>query len=194
MAFPLEMSPPATSPLIPFFLPPWDPSVSTEKSKAGKVISLFDFTDCLPLYLYTTRDPLHPSYRFSKVLSSIGLGEREDIHKSQYKIQPFDPWRLLPEVKPPPPPVPYACADRWPASFYLYLFSTCSITIMMWFYSLHLKSKGLSWNAWSFITRKLLLPYASWTNIKTLLLLLPHCKWRDKAGSSWFAFLWSLLL
>ena len=64
----------------------------------------------------------------------------------------------------------------------------------MWFYSLHLKSKGLSWNAWSFITRKLLLPYVSWTDIKTLLLLLPHCKWTDKAGSSWFAFLWSILL
>jgi hypothetical protein len=39
---------------------------------------------------------------FPKVLSGIGLGGMEGIHKSQYKIQPFDPWRLLPKVKPPP--------------------------------------------------------------------------------------------
>ena len=39
-----------------------------------------------------------------------------------------------------------------------------------------------------------MLPYFSWSDIKTLLLLLPHCKWRDSEDNTWLNFVWSLLL
>ena len=84
-----------------------------------------------------------------------------------WKAHPPNSWRW---IVPPTEPPPRCQADGWPQSLRLYLFSTTSICIFMWFYSLQLKCFGHVWLQWYKTMAKLILPRLSWSSINWLIL------------------------
>ena len=68
-----------------------------------------------------------------------------------------DPWRFQSEAH-----FSQSCtAAGWPSALQLYLFgglSSLLVCVWMWFYNLHLKFAGFSWQLWSKVTTRLLLP------------------------------------
>ena len=119
-------------------------------------------------------------FLFDCVQRVCGLGGRSCKSNEQTKpaVPSYEPWRET-------CPVPYAPtepAKGYPSALSLHLFTsglTGLIMISMWFYSMHLRTYGISWMTWVRSTYKLINPCLTFNDFKWPVLILPHCKFKD---------------
>lgn len=132
-------------------------------------------------------------FLFDCVQRVCGLGGRscKSIEQTKPVVPNHEPWRETCPV----PYTPTESAKAYPSALRLYLFTsglTGLIMISMWFYSLHLRTYGISWIDWVRSTCKLINPCLTFNDFKWPMLILPHCKFKDIPLL--FSCLWSRLM
>ena len=99
---------------------------------------------------------VHQLYKPFKSPPTIYKGDTRHLDADEVPLVPPVPWRHKSESRP-----NRRKADGWPSALDMHLFtgfSTVLIIIWMWFYNIHLKLAGFTWQMWSKATTKQVLP------------------------------------
>ena len=100
---------------------------------------------------------MHQLFKPIKSPPTIYKGDTRHLDADEVPLVPPVPWRLQSESR----PNRKKKADGWPSALDMHLFAGLSsllITVWMWFYNIHLKLAGFTWQLWSKATTKQVLP------------------------------------